>query len=183
MIRTLSRAALAAAILIIPAAPVLAHGGHDHGEVAAPAALSETVVAGDLEISGAFTRATLPSQPVGGGYVTITNTGDAEDRLIGGTADFAGDVQVHEMAVVNDVMNMRQLADGLVIPAGETVTLEPGGYHLMFMGMGQALVEGQTATVALEFERTGRVEVTFAIAATGARAAPDSHDCAHGEAE
>lgn len=183
MIRTLSRAALAAATLFILAAPAIPHEGHDHGDAPAPATVSETITVGDLEISGAFTRATLPNQPVGGGYVTITNTGDTEERLIGGTAGFAGEVQVHEMAMVDDVMNMRQLGEGLAIPAGETVTLEPGGYHLMFMGMQEALVEGQTATVTLEFERAGSVEVTFAIAAAGARTAPEGHDCPHGEAE
>lgn len=178
MIRTFSRAALAAASLLILAAPALSHDGHDHGE-AGP------VVVGDLEISGAFTRATLPSQPVGGGYLVITNTGDEDDRLLDGTASFAGDVQVHEMAVVNDVMNMRELADGLAIPAGETVTLQPGGYHLMFMGLSEPLVEGESVTVTLEFERAGMVEVSFAIAAAGARGAPDDHSAhgGHGEHE
>lgn len=167
MTRILSRAAMLAIVLSSVAAPVFAHEGHSHhNETTAQA---ETVEVGELEISGAFTRATLPNQPVGGGYLTITNNGNVDDRLIGGTASFAGEVQVHEMAVVNDVMNMRQLEDGLVIPAGESVALEPGGYHLMFMALSEPLSAGDTVTVTLEFEKAGPVEVDFAIVTPGAR--------------
>lgn len=174
MIRFFSRAALAAATLAALAVPGLAHD--DHAHPAPESHASDIVHFGDLEISGAFTRATLPSQPVGGGYLVITNKGDADERLIDGSASFADDVQVHEMAVVNDVMNMRELADGLVIPAGETVTLQPGGYHIMFMGIQAPLIEGEAVLVTLEFEHAGAVEIEFAVAAAGARSASD-----HGE--
>lgn len=171
MIRSLSRIVLAVASLSVLAVPAFAQDDHAH-----PA---NGVSVGDLEISGAFTRATLPSQPVGGGYLVITNTGSDDDRLIGGTASFAGDVQVHEMAMANDVMTMRELSDGLVIPAGETVTLQPGGYHIMFMALNAALVEGEHVDVTLEFERAGTIDIEFAVTAAGARSAPghDGHGC------
>lgn len=175
MIRSFSRAALAAATVAFLAAPAFAQDTHSLADPT-EAHSSDAVHIGDLELSGAFTRATLPSQPAGGGYLVITNNGETDDRLIGGAAAFADEVQVHEMAVVNDVMNMRELTDGLVIPAGETVTLQPGRYHLMFLGIQTPLVEGEHVSVTLEFEHAGAVDLDFAIAAAGARGAPD-----HGE--
>ncbi|RUT34570.1 copper chaperone PCu(A)C [Arsenicitalea aurantiaca] len=147
---------------------------HDGAHDAAHAADSarDVVIAGDLEISGAFTRATPPNAPVGGGYLVIANRGDADDRLIGGSTAIAGALEIHEMAVTNDVMTMRELPEGLVIPAGETVTLEPGGYHLMLMQLSAPIVEGVPVTVTLEFERAGTVEIDLAVAAPGARTAP-----------
>ncbi|QQA44261.1 DUF1775 domain-containing protein [Pelagovum pacificum] len=156
-----------------PSLTVVAAGGGDdhghshnhgaHGDVA-----SADVTIGELTLSGAFTRASLPNQPVGGGYVTITNPGDTDDTLIAGSAPFAGRVEIHEMAMEGDVMRMRELADGLPIPAGETVVLEPGGYHVMFMELGAPLVEGENHEVTLEFENAGEVTLTFPVAARNA---------------
>lgn len=149
----------------------LGEGGAD-----AHAHAQDGVTVGDLMISGAFTRATLPNAPVGGGYVTITNTGDEADRLLDAQSSFSPDVQIHEMAVVNDVMQMSQLPDGLEIPAGETVTLEPGGLHLMFMDISQPFVEGETVPVTLSFERAGDVEIELAVQAFGASGMSSGHE-------
>ena len=138
-------------------APVASHG--DHG-----------VTVGDLTLSGAFTRATLPNAPVGGGYVTITNNGAEADRLVAAESPFSPDVQVHQMAVVNDVMQMSELPDGLEIPAGESVTLAPGGLHLMFMNIAKPFVEDETVPVTLTFEKAGTVEIELAVEAFGASA-------------
>jgi periplasmic copper chaperone A len=168
MIRTIWRAALAAAVLSLTTASGHAHDSHTE--------TVQVIRVGDLEISGAFTRATLPSQPVGGGYLTITNTGESDDTLIGGSATFAERVEVHEMSMVNDVMNMRQLADGLVIPAGESVSLQPGGYHLMFVQLAEPLVVGEPVMVTLEFENAGTIEIEFAVVAPGTHSTPAGHD-------
>ena len=138
--------------------------------------MSAPVAVGDLEISGAFTRATLPNAPVAGGFLTITNSGETDDRLVAASADFAQVAQIHEMAMEGDVMKMQQLSEGLVIPAGETVTLEPGGFHVMFMGLTQALVEGEVVPVALVFEHAGEVTVSFEIAGAAADASPMKMD-------
>ena len=68
-------------------------------------------------------------------------------------------------------MKMRQLVDGLEIPAGETVVLAPGGFHIMFMGLTQAFVEGESVAVTLTFEKAGSVEVLLPVE-TSAAAAP-----------
>jgi copper(I)-binding protein len=110
--------ALACALTV----PVLAqdHSGHAMQAEAA-------ITVGDITITGPFTRATLPNAPVAGGFLTLTNTGTEDDRLVAVTSPIAKEGQIHEMAMENDIMKMRQLADGLVIPAGESVVLEPGG--------------------------------------------------------
>ncbi|MCR9219944.1 MAG: copper chaperone PCu(A)C [Alphaproteobacteria bacterium] len=138
----------------------------------APQAKAQSVKAGDLMIEQAWARATPPGARVGGGYLTITNHGAAPDRLIGGSVDFAERLEIHEMAMQGEVMKMRALPDGLEIPPGGAVTLKPGGYHLMFMGLKNALEQGARVPVTLAFERAGRVTVDLAVAGMGAK----SHD-------
>ncbi|MEQ8450020.1 MAG: copper chaperone PCu(A)C [Nitratireductor sp.] len=132
---------------------------------------------GDLTIINAWVRATPPGAKVAGGYLTVRNDGDQPDRLIGGAAEFAGRVEIHEMTMEGEVMKMAPLADGLEIPAGGAVALKPGGLHVMFMGLRRALKEGETAEATLIFERAGRVELPFAVAPMGAK----SHGHGHGE--
>ena len=134
----------------------------DHGNTPAMADAAP-VTLGDLTIAGAFTRATLPNAPVAGGFLTITNAGATDDTLIGATTPAAGMTQVHEMAMDGDVMRMRELPDGLPVPAGQTVTLEPGGYHLMFMDLTGPLTEGGTVPVTLTFAQAGTVEVLLPV--------------------
>jgi len=144
----------------------------------APAAQHEILVLGDIEVSGAFARATLPNAPVGGAYMTITNTGDTDDRLTAVASDVAGAVELHEMTLVGDVMNMRPVEDGIVIPAGETVTLAPGGLHVMFMGLNQAFVEGECVEITLTFEVAGTTDHCIPVLSTAATA-PAGDDSGH----
>ena len=123
---------------------------------AAPAR-AEEVKAGDLVITQAWSRATPGGAKIGGGYLTIENKGSAPDRLIGGSADIAGKVEVHEMAMNNGVMTMRPLDKGLTIEPGKTVKLAPGGYHLMMFDLKSPLKQGDKVPVTLEFEKAGKV--------------------------
>lgn len=163
-------AAFALATALVPALPAMAQ--HE----AAPAAHGQAAIVtiGDIEITGAFTRATLPGAPVAGGFLTLTNTGSEEDRLVAVETEIAKEGQMHEMAMQGDVMKMRQLPDGIVIPAGESVELAPGGLHLMFMGLNGAIAEGDAVPITLVFEKAGSVTVDF-IAGASAAAAPASH--------
>lgn len=141
-------------------------GGHGHGD--AGMASDGDVTPGDLRIAAPFARATLPNQPVAGGFLTITNTGSADDTLVAARSPAAGRVEVHEMAMDGDVMRMREVAGGLPIPAGATVTLEPGGYHVMFMDLAGPLAEGDKAEVTLTFDRAGDVTLTLPVLARNA---------------
>jgi len=133
---------------------------------AAPAVAQE-FKAGDITIDKAWSRATPKGAEVGAGYLTIHNNGAAPDRFTGGTADFAN-VEVHEMSMVGGVMKMRELKDGLVIPAHGSVTLAPNGYHLMFTGLKQPLTKGSVAKATLTFEHAGAIPVEFPVSGIGA---------------
>ena len=135
----------------------------------AATAHAEDVKVGDLVISQAWSRATPSGAKTGGGYVTIENRGSAPDRLIGGMADVAGKVQVHEMSMDNGVMKMRPVDNGLAIDPGKTVKLAPGGYHLMMMDLKAPLKQGDKVPVTLEFEKAGKVTVSLDVKGVGAQ--------------
>ena len=130
---------------------------------------AEEVKAGDLVITQAWSRATPGGAKVGGGYLTIENKGSVPDRLIGGSAAVADKIQVHEMATNNGVMTMRPLDKGLVIEPGKTVKLAPGGYHLMLLDLKSPLKQGDKLPVTLEFERAGKVSLSFDVQGMGAQ--------------
>jgi len=132
-------------------------------------ARAEEIRAGDLVITQAWSRATPGGAKIGGGYFTIENKGSAPDRLIGGSADVAGKVQVHEMAMNNGVMTMRPLDKGLTIEPGKTVRLAPGGYHLMLFDLKSPLKQGDQLPVTLEFERAGKVKLSLDVQGVGAQ--------------
>lgn len=140
--------------------------GSGHGEYG-----SHIVQAKHLELSTGWTRATVKTAKVGGGYITIKNTGDEADRLIAGSADFANGVHLHQMTLVDDVMRMRPIEGGIIIPAGGEIVLKPGAQHLMFMGLQRPLVKGEKVTVSLTFEKAGDVLVPFKVNSLAAKGA------------
>jgi periplasmic copper chaperone A len=158
---------VAALVLLIIPASLGAHA-HDHsamgkGNAAMSEGMTQSVKVGDLVLSGAFTRATLPGAKVGGGYITIANQSNEPDRLIGGSSPAAARVEVHEMKMDGNVMQMRQLKDGLEIPAGGSAELAPGGTHIMLMDIAKPLKQGESIPVTLEFAKAGKVEIQFMV--------------------
>jgi copper(I)-binding protein len=131
-------------------------------------ASAQDTTKGDLVISAPWSRATPGGAQVAGGYLAITNKGLSAERLLSFKTDLADQPEVHEMTNEGGVMKMRPLAKGLVIPAGATVKLEPGGYHLMFLKLKKPLVAGQRYKAVLVFEKAGPVEVEFEVRAMGA---------------
>ena len=130
---------------------------------------AEEVKAGDLVITQAWARATPKGAKIGGGYLTIENKGTAPDRLIGGSADIAGSVQVHEMSMDGGVMKIHPLDKELAIEPGKTVKLAPGGYHLMMMDLKSPLKKGDKLPITLEFEKAGKVQVSLDVESVGAQ--------------
>ncbi len=100
----------------------------------------------------------------GAAYLTITNNGDEADRLIGASSDAAMVVEIHDMEVVDEVMSMVHLEEGLEIPAGESVLLEPMSLHVMLIGLNYSLLPGETFEITLTFEQAGDMTVTAQIA-------------------
>ncbi|AGS22031.1 copper chaperone PCu(A)C [Rhizobium etli] len=137
--------------------------GMDMSAMGAASPGGDTVRAGDIEISGAFAKAMLPGQPVGGGFFTVKNNGKTDDRLVSVSSPVAGEVQIHEMATKDNVMRMRQLKDGVAIAAGGTLKLEPGNLHLMFQKVKTPFKQGDTVPVTLTFEKTGKVDLALQV--------------------
>lgn len=131
-------------------------------------AIAQAEQIGALSISQPWTRATPPRAQTAGGFLTIENTGDAPDSLIGASSPIASRVEIHKMRMDNGVMVMRPATDGVTIPAGGSVTLAPGGFHIMFMQLKEGLKEGDTVPVVLSFEHAGDIEVLFPVESIGA---------------
>ncbi len=114
-----------------------------------------------------WSRATPKGANVAGGYLKITNTGTTPDRLIGGTVDAAKRFEIHEMSMTGGVMRMRELKDGLEIPAGKTVELKPSSYHVMMMDLSKPFTKGDRVKASLTFEKAGKIAIEFAVEAIG----------------
>lgn len=124
---------------------------------------------GALKLETPWTRATPGAAKAGGGFLTITNTGSEADRLTAAASPRAMKTEIHEMSVKDGVMVMRPVEGGVEIPAGATVELKPGGYHVMYMGIDKPFAEGESVPTTLTFEKAGTVEVNFAVEKVGAK--------------
>lgn len=144
-------------------------------KIAASASAPKVFKAGSITVEQPWARATPAGAKVGGGYLRVTNTGPEPDRLTGGTFPIADKVEVHEMSMVNDIMRMKQVPDGLEIEPGASVELKPGGTHLMFLGLREGLSEGQVLKGTLIFEKAGPVEVTYQVRGMAGAPAAGSH--------
>ncbi len=131
--------------------------------------------ASNLKISSPWARATPKGASVGGGYMTITNTGTAADHLVGGSTDIARGFEVHEMKMEGGVMKMRPVAGGIEIKPGQSVTLDPSGYHVMFVGLKDQLKQADHFKATLQFDKAGKVDVDFAIEGIGAKTGGGNH--------
>ncbi len=143
--------------------------------LAGTTAAAHDYTVGDISIAHPFALATVGNAPVGGGYMTITNAGTIDDVLIAVTvaAEVAGMVQLHEMTMDGGIMRMGEVTGGIPLPAGEAVTLESGGLHVMFMRLAGGLEEGTEIPATLTFEKAGTIDVVFDVEARGAAKADD----------
>jgi copper(I)-binding protein len=147
-----SRRSLRKALALIGAI-VLAAGLAGCGTASTP-----TTSAATLTIEGAWVRPPLGADRPAAGYLSITNPGDVADALIGVTSPIAMSCEIHETSMDSSGMAGMHPIDRLEIPAGGTVKLEPGGYHLMLMET-ENLTVGSTVELRLEFEKAGTVVV------------------------
>jgi len=103
---------------------------------------------------------------MGAFYFTVANHGEAADTLVSVQSEVAETIEIHSVTMEGNVMHMAPLEGGLEIPAGETVTLEPGGFHVMLIGLTKSLKAEETFDATLTFEGAGEVEVTVPILAS-----------------
>jgi copper(I)-binding protein len=135
--------------------------------------------AGSVAIGNPWARATPKGASVAAAYMTLTNNGTSADRLISGTVTVAGRFEVHTMEMVDGVAKMRPVEGGLVLKPGETVKLEPGGMHVMLVGLKQPLQQGTTMKGTLVFEHAGTVEIEYAVQPIGQGAPMPDHGGGH----
>ena len=126
-------------------------------------ALADGIKFKQLEIEYAWIKETPPNHPVTSGYLKIENDGNTADVLIDVSADFAMKSEIHEMKMEGDVMKMRPLENGLVIPADGEVYLKPGGYHLMFMKLKQQMIPMDVHQVTLTFKNSGSITIPMTV--------------------
>lgn len=145
-------------------AAALAAAGLALGLAFASPAAAQEFKAGDLTVEKPWSRATPAGAQVAGGYMVIRNAGAAPDRLVAVASAISDKSEIHTMAVDDKgVMTMRMLEGGLEIPAGGTVELKPGGYHLMFIGLKTQPAEGGNFAATLTFEKAGELAVEFSV--------------------
>ena len=148
-----------------------------HAQTAAPGAAASAGVQAEQP----WARATAPRQTVAGIYVTLTSPVD--DRLLGVTSSLPGRVEVHATTMDGGVARMRELADGLALPAGQPVALAPGGIHIMVMDLQEPLKMGEEVHLNLRFQHAPPLHLSVPVASIGARGpgapAPSTHKHQH----
>jgi copper(I)-binding protein len=145
---------LCAALLLTATAPAAAM----HHEKAAGS--------GAITVEQAWSRATPPRQKIGAAYLTIRNAGDTADRLVAADSPVAGTVELHSMSMTDGVMRMRPVA-AIAVPAGGSATLQPGGLHIMLIGLHAPLRQGERFDLTLTFETAGTVSVPVTVGPVG----------------
>ncbi len=122
-----------------------------------------TAAAAQTTVSDAWVRGTVAQQTTTGLFATLTSKGGG--TLIEASSPVAGVVEIHEMSMHGDVMKMRALSNGLPLPAGKAVKLEPGGYHIMLMGLKKPLAPGERVPVVLIIESADKKRETLNVQA------------------
>jgi copper(I)-binding protein len=138
--------------------------------LASPAAAAGDYDVGSIHISQPWSRATPKGASTGAGYMTLTNKGAAPERVSCVSDDASAQCQIHSMTMEGGVMKMRPVEGGLEIKPGESVTLKPGGNHMMFLSLKHPLEQGGTVKATLKFDHAGTIDVEYPVLAIGAPA-------------
>jgi hypothetical protein len=139
---------------------------------AALPALAQQALAGDLQILHPTSRATPKGAPTAVGYLTIQNNG-AADRLLSASTPAVDHVEFHQMSMDGNIMKMRAISGGIVIPAKTSVSLKSGGIHLMLIGPKQPFKAGDKIPLTLDFEKGGKMDVVLDVLPLGSTAPMD----------
>jgi len=130
-----------------------------------------------VQLSSPWARATVPGQQAGGAFLTIQS--EQDDSLLAVSSPSSASMEIHEMRLEDNIMRMRQIPK-LDLPAGQTLELKPGGYHLMFQGLRQPLQAGTDVEVTLTFEKAGPQTLHFPVRPLTAGAPDSQHQHPHG---
>ena len=127
---------------------------------------TQLLMAGELSVhsvaaTNAWTRATTSAQQVAGAYMMLSSVEDI--RLVSASSPRATGVEIHEMSMVGNIMQMRELPNGLALKREKPVELKPGGIHLMLMGLKAQLKEGASIPLTLTFETKDKKRSTLKV--------------------
>lgn len=126
-----------------------------------PGARAQAV--GDIQITSAQALPSIPGARNGGGFLTVVNQGKADDKIVAASSPVCGHVELHTMAMENNIMRMREVGD-IPVAAGQSLRMMPGsGYHLMFMDLKQALKVGDSVPVTVQFAKAGKVDLQLKV--------------------
>ncbi|WP_087016464.1 copper chaperone PCu(A)C [Thaumasiovibrio subtropicus] len=123
---------------------------------------AQDVDVGDLHIQKPWSKLVPPTSAVTAGFFDVTNEGEADDRIIAARADIAGKVELHNHIHEDGMMKMREVSS-IEVPAGETVSLKPGSFHVMFFNLTKVPALGEQFPVIVTFEKAGEVELMFKV--------------------
>lgn len=126
------------------------------------AAQAHEFQAGQIQIDHPWSREMPPSAPNAAAFLTLHNQGEAADRLLAASSPQAQKVELHEHVHQGGMMKMQQV-QGIDVPAGAEVKLQPMGYHVMLFGVKQQLKDGERFPLTLRFEKAGEVQVEVAV--------------------
>ena len=133
----------------------------------------------DIHIHDVTIRATTPNAGATAIYAMIHNHGDEQDRLVGGHVTFAKKVEIHEMKMDGDVMRMREIEGGLVIPSDGMAHLKKGGNHMMVMGLSEPIKLDGAYEVTFSFETAGDITVPAVVISLSGKAKQDHNHKGH----
>ena len=124
--------------------------------------ISNTVSAKPITIDHAYVRATPPHAKNSAAFMTISNNSETSIKLIGASSDIAQRVELHSHTMDDGLMKMRQVKN-IVIQANNQIILQPGGYHIMFLGLKQKLQDGESVKLKLHFDNEQMITLTLPI--------------------
>lgn len=128
-----------------------------------------SALAGDIMVKNAWSRASAGMAGAGAAFMEIHNMGKADDKLVSASSNISAKVELHTHKVDGDIMRMRRV-DFVPIATGIN-ELKPGGYHVMFMGLKNKLVEGSSFPLTLTFEKAGKIDLTVKVMSPAAKGA------------
>ena len=161
MSRTTVLAACLSTIALAACQPADEQGADQRLPHATSDGSAAAAVAEGVRVSDAWIRETPPAAAVAGGYVTLSAT--SSDRLVSVETEAAESVEIHEMNHDGGMMRMRELPDGVELPAGAKIALRPGGNHLMFINPVAPMRAGQAIEATLHFAHAPTQTVMFEV--------------------
>ena len=152
--------ALAAGTLVILTAPAFSqsHTMQQHGS-------AHKMQTATIAVEQPWARASIGKN--GAAYARLTNKGTKPDRLVDVKSSIAARVEIHTHIKDGDIMRMRQVEGGIPVAPGESVTMKPGGYHVMLIGLKKKLETGSSFSLTFVFENGGEVKTMAEVGKVG----------------